>query len=482
MIFFLSFATAIEPMKLRTIKEIKSVEPYNVSNLGFGVFEVSATYNLGSYHGGKWIPFDNKNKNDLKYGPVWVEFGWERPYTDIILIDGLGIERKIYLPSNSVGGNSLYSEYFWIAEDGSSYYAHSSHKNSWPDLTYEEALKPEHLARKSLSPNQKNPDIVEPQVQEPSLDKMTKIKGKLVDKETNMPINGARLSSAYAFKPEEVMTGENGEFEFYVNKDLTGSWSFYDDCHGSSENIGLQKDFEVWIDGKLNNTIGLALRIDGFDMYEKVSDQTNKGEIIIGNLYAHSKSDISIETDIPTSFNVMIKNKNMGGFNGPGQYGFTNDHYLSDALPIGYEVYIEFSDSGNNKFNSSSFYVPNEASCGLINLKYKDGKSEWSVIKKAVPKIEEGPIVVQIPEAAKKEKPKIIEDLCMGCYKDSKCYPFGYRKSTDFCKDTGNFVNQLGAESDCENNFECISNVCISGKCVNESLMKKIIYWFKNFF
>ena len=149
-------AESTNPMILRTIKEIKSVNPSDVANLGFGVYEVSAQYNLGSYHQGRWMGFENKKCEDLKSGAVWVEFSWERPETNVVLVDGAGNERRIYLPA-STPGNSTYGEYYWIAEDGSSYYATSSHGPGWPDLTYEQALVPEHLARTSLSLNQKNP-------------------------------------------------------------------------------------------------------------------------------------------------------------------------------------------------------------------------------------------------------------------------------------------------------------------------------------
>ena len=100
----MSFVSAIEPMNLRTIKEINSVNPENVANLGFGVYQISAQYNLGSYHEGKWIGFENKRCDDLKFGAVWIEFSWERPETNVVLIDGAGNERKIYLPASTPAG------------------------------------------------------------------------------------------------------------------------------------------------------------------------------------------------------------------------------------------------------------------------------------------------------------------------------------------------------------------------------------------
>jgi hypothetical protein len=70
---------------------------------------------------------------------------------------------------------------------------------------------------------------------------------------------------------------------------------------------------------------------------------------------------------------------------------------------------------------------------------------------------------------------------CRGCDVDGKCYPLGYRKEARYCSDNYEFVNQI-KEGKCDNSFECKSNVCISGECVGEGLIKKVIAWFKKMF
>jgi hypothetical protein len=69
-----------------------------------------------------------------------------------------------------------------------------------------------------------------------------------------------------------------------------------------------------------------------------------------------------------------------------------------------------------------------------------------------------------------------------GCVIDGKCYVFGYRKSNKYCSDKNLFVDQLRSDLKCDNNFECTSNVCVSGKCVSEGLISRILNWFKNIF
>lgn len=71
--------------------------------------------------------------------------------------------------------------------------------------------------------------------------------------------------------------------------------------------------------------------------------------------------------------------------------------------------------------------------------------------------------------------------ICGSCELENKCYPIGYRINDKFCSDNKNFVEQLSKGKNCQNSFECTSNVCAAGECISESLIRKIIVWFKNF-
>jgi len=76
-------------------------------------------------------------------------------------------------------------------------------------------------------------------------------------------------------------------------------------------------------------------------------------------------------------------------------------------------------------------------------------------------------------------------DWCSGCFLDDKCYDLGYRKSINgtlrYCSEIG-FVVQKAGDETCDNHFECESNVCVSGKCVEAGLIQKILNWFKRLF
>ena len=69
-----------------------------------------------------------------------------------------------------------------------------------------------------------------------------------------------------------------------------------------------------------------------------------------------------------------------------------------------------------------------------------------------------------------------------GCVFWNDCYDFGYRKNGMYCSKSGYFIEQFGDDALCDNNFECETNLCIDGQCVNSSFIQKVMNWFRNFF
>ncbi len=96
------------------------------------------------------------------------------------------------------------------------------------------------------------------------------------------------------------------------------------------------------------------------------------------------------------------------------------------------------------------------------------------------PDRDSGPI--KVPEELIDEEISEIEFVCNGCFQDKKCYPFGYRKSKQYCSEDFAFVDQLEQEESCENNFQCTSNVCAAEECVSSSLIKKLFEFFRSMF
>ncbi|MBI4144354.1 carboxypeptidase regulatory-like domain-containing protein [Candidatus Woesearchaeota archaeon] len=211
------------------------------------------------------------------------------------------------------------------------------------------------------------------------------IKGRLVDQLTGEPIAGAQLMSAYNFSPSEVVSDENGNFQFSVSSDFKlseghtsredntgGSWSFFRGCY----------DYAYITLGKNFNGFSMALRETRFDALpeEVVTNVSGQNIVDVGELTMYPMADISIDSDIASSINVFFKYKFREGYNGGGQSGYPKEHYLSIALPLDYEVFIQFGDEFGNTYNSSVYRTPLAAKCRAVRLGYFNGESKWSVI------------------------------------------------------------------------------------------------------
>ena len=66
-------------------------------------------------------------------------------------------------------------------------------------------------------------------------------------------------------------------------------------------------------------------------------------------------------------------------------------------------------------------------------------------------------------------------ECTMGCYLDEKCYNIGVRKSGDYCGEDLDFEKQKEPDTSCGDNFECLSNICIDGACIQASLWKRFL-------
>jgi hypothetical protein len=81
-----------------------------------------------------------------------------------------------------------------------------------------------------------------------------------------------------------------------------------------------------------------------------------------------------------------------------------------------------------------------------------------------------------------------LDDLfCVyGCFEENKCYPVGYRKGDEYCGIDNSFLKQRDSERtpapECDNSFECSSNLCLEGECVSSGFLKKIGDFFKGLF
>ncbi|MBU2213089.1 hypothetical protein KKC44_02385 [Patescibacteria group bacterium] len=177
------------------------------------------------------------------------------------------------------------------------------------------------------------------------------------------------------------MSGKSGKFKFKVSTDFVltegveegqsdsgGMWSFFNKCYGYA-NLLVRRDQEGY---------DMSLGIHPFDMEERFKNISSMRSVNAGKVQMYPQADISIQTDTPVTFDVMFKYKNSDGYNGGGVGRLKTNHYLTAALPIDYDTFIQFTDEAGNTFNSSIYRIPREAHCGTVNLKYVNGQSQWS--------------------------------------------------------------------------------------------------------
>jgi Mucin-2 protein WxxW repeating region len=71
--------------------------------------------------------------------------------------------------------------------------------------------------------------------------------------------------------------------------------------------------------------------------------------------------------------------------------------------------------------------------------------------------------------------------ICTGCSLNNKCYNIGYRTSSRYCEDDGNFIGLKPQGITCVNSFECDSQICID-TCIDKGQWENFLDRFKSLF
>ncbi len=144
----------------------------------------------------------------------------------------------------------------------------------------------------------------------------------------------------------------------------------------------------------------------------------------------------------------------------------------------GYFVFKGTIEEGQNSIGKTKhkIYIEAHDNCpyvettALVEVKRKETETIQCAMGECVPieEVEKEPI--DIPT----EK---VFYSCTGCEVEDKCYPIGYRKEGEYCCIDNKFILQI--EGECDNNFECKSNLCISGECMTEGFLEKVMEFLK---
>ncbi len=80
-------------------------------------------------------------------------------------------------------------------------------------------------------------------------------------------------------------------------------------------------------------------------------------------------------------------------------------------------------------------------------------------------------------------KSNVCKPLCEGCLdKENICLPIGTRTDVEYCDVDSALKSQRIETASCNNNFECGSNLCVDGQCIEKGAFTKIMDWFRKLF
>jgi len=75
----------------------------------------------------------------------------------------------------------------------------------------------------------------------------------------------------------------------------------------------------------------------------------------------------------------------------------------------------------------------------------------------------------------------VCKEPCAGCLVNDTCLSFGMRTENQYCSEKL-MENLKSEEEQCNNNFECSSNICVNNQCISPGLIQRIIDWLRGFF
>ena len=70
---------------------------------------------------------------------------------------------------------------------------------------------------------------------------------------------------------------------------------------------------------------------------------------------------------------------------------------------------------------------------------------------------------------------------CEGCLVDKTCLQDTERLFNEYCKDSS-LTQQKESNENCNNDYECLTNICKDNKCSKPTILEMIINWFKSLF
>ena len=177
-------------------------------------------------------------------------------------------------------------------------------------------------------------------------------------------------------------------------------------------------------------------------------------------------------------------------------------NYFNESELVSILTILSFSAIFNglkNSFGTQALCKYAQKACGGIT-----GEGQQILFSVDAENVDHVPFVkvptpIVIPGNSKPDFDKIIPEYQFvecpsGCSYEGKCLPVGTKIKENgdslFCNWNGEMDNQLTVGEVCQNDYECGSNSCMSGKCLDlekkleeqQNLLNRILHWLENFF
>jgi len=165
----------------------------------------------------------------------------------------------------------------------------------------------------------------------------------------------------------------------------------------------------------------------------------------------------------------------------------------SDALNIEWgwkgecgNVYDEWMQASSTYgcsylYGDGKGFIPMLCQCGICEGTFDDGRyscTGYTTCGNGVCEPAIGENTNNCPEDCEDAE----ETTCDGCLYNNQCVTYGYRVGGYYCDLSKEFKEQKSANTACENNHECISNLCAANKCVSASAWQRFLNWFSRIF
>ncbi len=208
----------------------------------------------------------------------------------------------------------------------------------------------------------------------------------------------------------------------------------------------------------------LYILYDGVSKYYKVTIQNifYRSQVNSGGVVFHVEENLRSSCDFEGP--CVIYGGGTIRYHG---YFFNIEEILAGSvkLVIGSEEFLHHTGS----LSEGQYHeVREELAINIIKIDYLPNTDNLGSVTFG---LEEKPVIVDDPE-----------ECTTGCYLEGSCYAIGYRKGLTYCNQNKDFVQQKGGALFCLDNSECLSNVCMGGKCIEEGVWKKFMFWLNKFF